>query len=105
MSIKRKARSRLVKLASVPVDSGGLLHSPDVGGTGLVINPLTGNVFNANSAANTVSVIGSHRNMVVSTISTGADPFTLAVDPNTGTIFVIMRALNRIGAFEDKFTP
>ncbi len=42
------------RVTHTPVPSGGALNDPDVGGDGVVVNPVTGNVFNANTGADSV---------------------------------------------------
>lgn len=103
--LRKDSAERLVKLASVEVESGGTPRSDDVGGTGLVVSPKSGRVFNANTFANSISVLDGTRDQVVETIPTGEDPFTLTVNPATGEVFVALRRINRLGRFLDEFGP
>ena len=56
------------RVTHTPVPSGGALNDPDVGGDGVVVNPVTGNVFNANTGADSVSVIDGGSNAALATI-------------------------------------
>ena len=52
-------------------------------------NPTTSTVYVANSVVpGTVSVINGQTNTVTATISVGAAPFGIAVNPKTGTVYV-----------------
>ncbi|MBP7961504.1 MAG: DUF11 domain-containing protein [Caldilineaceae bacterium] len=77
-------------LATTPVGRGGGARDEDVGGTGLVVNLVTGHVFNTNSADNTVTVLNAN-GQVLATVGTGVDPFTAVVNPATNVVFVGMR--------------
>lgn len=90
-------------LGTIPVDSGGALSSPDVGGTGLAVNPNTGNVFNVNTGAATLSVIDGERDRLVDTIVLGEDPFPIAINAKTNTVFVGLRRSGRIIKIEDSY--
>lgn len=87
--------------ASIPVGSGGDLKSADVGGSGLAINLATGNVFNANTGAGTLSVIDSVTNRVKATVTVGAHPYPVAANGQTNTIFVGQRAPGALIKLED----
>ncbi|MEZ4620699.1 MAG: hypothetical protein R2867_35030 [Caldilineaceae bacterium] len=77
--------------ATLRVGSGGEVGAETVGGTGLAVNPTTGNVFNANSADGTLSVISGSQQRVIATIEIGIDPFPVAVNPLTNDVFVGLR--------------
>ncbi len=83
-------------LTKTTVGNGGGSRDPNVGGTGLVVDLVTGNVFNANTADNTVSVMSAN-GQLLDTVATGNDPFTAVVNPATKVVFVGMRdALNLV---------
>ena len=77
-------------LVTTPVGRGGGARDANVGGTGLVVNLVTGHVFNTNSADNTVTVMNAN-GQVLATVGTGVDPFTAVVNPATNVVFVGMR--------------
>jgi hypothetical protein len=82
------------------VPSGGDVNSENVGGDGIVVNPVSGNVFVANTGADSVSMLGSEGSTYLAEIGTGDDPFPAAVDPATSVVFVGLRdgsALIEIG--------
>ncbi|RME61532.1 MAG: hypothetical protein D6790_07650, partial [Caldilineae bacterium] len=99
----KQSAHQVTRRATIPVGDGGGNNDPNVGGTGLIVNPNTGNVFNANTIENTVSVI-SPDDKLLATVSTGPDPFMLTVDPGANTIYVALRAANRIQKIKDAFT-
>ena len=82
--------------ATIPVGDGGAVDSPLVGGSGLVVNPITGNVFNVNTAGRSLSVIDGTQNRVTTTIALGDDPFPAAVNTRTRTVFVGLRTPGRL---------
>lgn len=89
--------------ATLRVGNSGSLDSIDVGGTGLVVNPTTGNVFNANTADGTMSVINGSQQRVIATVATGSDPFPVAVNPTTGVVLVGLRSENALVKIDDTF--
>jgi YVTN family beta-propeller protein len=97
------ADGRFLATGTVPVGGSGNSRDPTVGGMGLVVNPTTGNVFVANSADNTVSVLDGERDQVVATLSTGPDPTHLAVNRETGMVYATLRAVNRLARFMDRY--
>ena len=82
--------------ATVAVGSSGVITSPQVGGAGLAINPATGLVYNANTAAGTVSVIERGGARVVETIQTLGDPFAIAADGVRNHVYIGLRASGRL---------
>jgi YVTN family beta-propeller protein len=46
-------------------------------------------VYVADSHSDTVTVIDGARNRVVKTINSGKNPYAVAVDPNSGHIYVL----------------
>ncbi len=48
---------------------------------GVGVNPLTNGVYVANAGSNTVSVIDGNSNAVVATVTTGATPLGVGVNP------------------------
>ncbi len=85
------------------VEDGGSLTSPDVGGSGLIVNPVTGNVFNANTAANSASILDGVEDRVKVTVALGDDPFPIAVNRETNTVYIGLRAPGRVVKFEDSY--
>ena len=90
-------------LQTIPVGDGGPVDSPQVGGTGIVVNPVTGNVFNVNTAAGTLSVIHGENNYVKSTIPLGTDPYTIAIDPVRNFIYVALRGSGSVIKVQDGY--
>ena len=91
--------------ATLRVGSGGNVQDIDVGGTGLAVNPTTGNVFNANTADGTLSVISGSQQRVIATLAIGTDPFSVAVNPLTNVVFVGLRSENVLIKVKDGFIP
>ena len=89
--------------ADINVGNGGDLASPLVGGAGLAIDLATGNVFNANTGVHTLSVIDSVQNRVKATIGLGDDPFPVAVNAVTKTVFVGLRTPGRLIKIDDNY--
>lgn len=73
------------------------------GGGGLVVNQRTNNVFVANSKDNTVSVIDGYTYRVKATINVAEDPFGMAVDSMTNTVFVGHRRANIVWMLGDVY--
>ncbi|MCB0187226.1 MAG: hypothetical protein KDE31_23325 [Caldilineaceae bacterium] len=91
--------------ATLRVGSGGNVADIAVGGTGLAVNPTTGNLFNANTADGTLSVISGSQQRVLTTIAIGTDPFPVAVNPLTNVVFVGLRSANALVKVNDTFRP
>lgn len=98
----KESTSSIRRLATIPVGSSGSDRDPNVGGSGLVINPETNNLFVADTADGTVTVIGPD-NRVVATVAVGTDPFEVAVNRTTQTVYVTLRAINRLVKIGDTF--
>ncbi|MBP7961013.1 MAG: DUF11 domain-containing protein [Caldilineaceae bacterium] len=90
-------------LQTIPVGDGGPVDSPQVGGTGIVVNPVTGNVFNVNTAAGTLSVIHGENNYVKSIIPLGTDPYTIAIDPVRNFIYIALRGSGSVIKVQDGY--
>lgn len=82
--------------ATVAVESSGVITSPLIGGAGLAVNPATGLVYNANTAAGTVSVIDRGGLRVLDTIPTRGDPFAIAADGAHNIVYIGLRASGRL---------
>ncbi|HHY55458.1 MAG TPA: DUF11 domain-containing protein [Chloroflexi bacterium] len=82
--------------ATVAVESSGAITSPLVGGAGLTVNPATGYVYNANTAAGTVSVLEAGGGRVRETIPTLGDPFALAADGARNYVYIGLRTSGRL---------
>jgi YVTN family beta-propeller protein len=89
------------KVGTVPVGQSGNSRDPNVGGMGLAVDTATGNIFVANSRDNTVSVISGTSHQVAHTLSTGPDPFHIAVNAVTRIVYVVLRQANRLAFFWD----
>ena len=76
-----------------------------MGGTGLAVNPTTGNIFNADTADGTLSVLDAAQQRVIATVPTGVDPFPVAVNPVTNVVFVGLRSQNALVKIDDTFRP
>jgi len=100
--IEKRSTSQLVTIATIRVGNSGSDRAPEVGGTGLTINPVTNNLFVADTAAGTVTVIGPN-NTVVATVAVGTDPYEIAVNKTTQTVYVTLRAANKLAKFADGF--
>ncbi len=84
--------------AFIAIGKGG----EDAGG-GLAVNPTTSHVFFTNSLANSVSVVSGASDQVIATEPVGLDPFGIAVDGDTGRVFVGNRVSNNLNVFPDPF--
>jgi len=93
----------LTKTATVQVGSSGSNRSGDVGGTGLAVNAVTGNLFITDTYDGTLTVISGQTDQVVATIPTGEDPYEVAINPVTNQVFVSLRRVNRIHKFTDGY--
>ncbi len=91
------------KVATVPVGQSGSSRASTVGGLGLAADTATGNVFVTNSQDSTVSVIDGRSNQVTHTLSTGPDPFRIAVNSVTRMVYVVLRAGSRLAWFRDVY--
>ncbi|MGB5049331.1 MAG: SdrD B-like domain-containing protein [Caldilineaceae bacterium] len=100
--IEKRSMNSLLTMATLPVGDSGSDRSPNVGGTGLAINPDTNNLFVADTAAGTVTVIGP-ANTVVATVDVGVDPYEIAVNRKTQTVYITLRAINKLGKLADGF--
>lgn len=69
--------------------------------TGLAYDPSRGEVFVANGANNSVSVISDTNDSVVSTVQVGQDPLGLVYDPSTSQVFVADHLGNSISVISD----
>ena len=100
--IEKRTMTDLRTMATIPVGDSGSDRSGDVGGTGLVINPATNNLFVTDTAAGTVTVIGP-ANTVVATVNVGLDPYEIALYRKTQTLYITLRAGNKLAKFDDGF--
>jgi len=89
-----------LRQATIPVGDSGLSRDPLVGGAGLAVNPVSGLVVNVNTADNTLSLIDGGSNQVRNTLDTGNDPFSAAIDPSTGLIYISLRQGAKIQIFQ-----
>lgn len=83
--------------------SGGDLASEAVGGAGLGVVIVTGNVFNANTGANNLTVIDGPSDGVLATIGLGNDPFPLAIDQSRKIVYIGLRAPGRVIKLADTY--
>ena len=90
-------------LKTIPVGDGGAVSSPQVGGTGIAINPVTGNVLNVNTAAGTMSVIHGQNDYVKTTVTLGTDPYSIAIDPVRNFIYVGLRSSGSVIKVSDGY--
>ncbi|MBX3053118.1 MAG: carboxypeptidase regulatory-like domain-containing protein [Caldilineaceae bacterium] len=90
-------------LKTIPVGDGGDVKSPQVGGTGIAVNPTTGNVFNVNTAAGTMTVIHGQNDSVKATVTLGTDPYTIAIDPVHNFLYIGLRSTGSIIKVVDSY--
>lgn len=93
------APSGASRIGTVLVGNGGA-----EGGTGIAVNPTTGHVFVANSAANSVTVIDGPSMGVMATVPVGNNPGMVGANPTTGRVYVGNRGDNTVQAILDTFT-
>ncbi|NPA91666.1 MAG: hypothetical protein GXO55_09515 [Chloroflexi bacterium] len=85
-------------ITRVPVGKGGY-----DGGAGLVVNERTNNIFVANSKDNTITVLDGYTHRVWATIPVAEDPYALAVEFPTNTIYVGHRASSIVWMLGDVY--
>lgn len=91
------------RLSTQPLPSGGNITSPDVGGAAMGINPTTGNLFNVNTGANSLSVVDTSSLGQVATVGLGSDPFALAVDGVLKRVYVGLRQSGNLVKLDDTY--
>jgi uncharacterized repeat protein (TIGR01451 family) len=91
------------RLSTQAIPSGGNVSSPDVGGTALALNAATGNLFNVNTGARSLSVVDSGTLGIVGTVALGEDPFALAIDSSRNRVYVGLRAQGRLVKLVDSY--
>lgn len=91
----------LFSTQSIP--NGGSIDSSDVGGAALSINPATGNLFNVNTGADSLSVIDVTSLGNVGTVGLGSDPFALAIDTTNNRVYVGLRESGRLVKLDDTY--
>ncbi|HXF63244.1 MAG TPA: hypothetical protein VNK95_16575, partial [Caldilineaceae bacterium] len=91
------------RFSTQPLPSGGSIFSSQVGGTGLEANPATNHVFNVNTGANSLSVLNGFTNGVLATVPLGTDPFAVAVNGDTNTVFVGLRSSGNLVKLTDNY--
>jgi len=89
----------------VRVGNSGDIKDPDVGGTGLLVNPLNGHVLNVDTAEDRITLIDGTTDQVSGTVQTGDDPFTLTLNPGNGIVYVALRRGNGLATFMDPASP
>ncbi|MGB5050299.1 MAG: SdrD B-like domain-containing protein, partial [Caldilineaceae bacterium] len=103
--LQRQGVAQYSRRADIRVGNGGDVKDPDVGGTGLALNPVNGHILNLNTADDSISFIDGTTDRVIRTIQTGDDPFTLAINPHNGLVYLALRRGNRLATFVDGPTP
>src|ERR1017187_8501737 len=68
---------------------------------GIAYDSAKGEVFVANAASNTVSVISDSTNAVVATVAVGSGPGIVAYDPAKGEVFVSNGGSNTVSVISD----
>jgi YVTN family beta-propeller protein len=99
-AIYQSSPTGLTRLTDVAIGEGG-----GDGGGGVIVDTATGNAFFTNSLSNTVSVIGGSSNSVVFTHPVGPNPFGIAVDTSTRTVFAGNRDNNVLEIIPDIYGP
>jgi uncharacterized repeat protein (TIGR01451 family) len=83
--------------------NGGDLNDPEVGGAGLALNSTTGNLFNVNTEADSLSVIDTVTLGTVATVALGNDPFAVTIDEASNGVYVGLRATGRLIKLTDNY--
>jgi YVTN family beta-propeller protein len=80
--------------------SGAVLHKFALGtGTfGVAADPLTNRVYTSNRNTNALSVIDANSDTVSATMTESAVPYALAVNPDTGHLFIVLANSNVVRA-------
>ncbi|MEX1020461.1 MAG: hypothetical protein WDZ49_12430, partial [Litorilinea sp.] len=89
------------RLTAPAIPSGGDIDTAEVGGAGLLVNPATGQIFTANTGADSISRIEGVNDTLADTVDTAAGPFVLALDVNRDVIFVGFRNAGQVAKFID----
>jgi uncharacterized repeat protein (TIGR01451 family) len=85
------------------IASGGDLNDPNVGGAGLDFNPATGNLFNVNTGADSLSVFDSVTLGEVGSVVLGDDPFAITVDGTRNQVYLGLRDSGRLIKLADTY--
>lgn len=88
------------RLTAPAIPSGGDIATAQVGGAGLLVNPATGQIYTANTGDGSISRVEGVNDILVETVPTGDDPYVLALDPATNTIFVGLRAAGQVAKLD-----
>jgi uncharacterized repeat protein (TIGR01451 family) len=88
---------------AITIPTGGDVGSSQVGGAGLEVNPKTENVFNVNTGADNVSVVDGFSNGVLATVGLGDDPFSIAINAETNTVFIGLRGSGNLVKLADEY--
>jgi YVTN family beta-propeller protein len=91
------------RFATQEIPSGGAIASPLVGGTGLEVNPSTGNLFVVNTGADSLTVIDGVTLGVVGTVVLGDDPFAVAINSRINEVYIGLRSPGRLIKLEDTY--
>ena len=83
--------------------SGGNISLPDVGGTALALNGATGNLFNVNTGAASLSVIDVATVVDIGSVGLGTDPFAIAIDESRNQVYVGLRDGGALIKLEDVY--
>jgi DNA-binding beta-propeller fold protein YncE len=86
------------------VPSGGSPVSQDVGGSGLEVSRATGKIYNLNTGADNLSILNVSGDSlyIVQTVALGDDPFAIAINNTTNTVFIGLRAPGRLVKIADQ---
>jgi YVTN family beta-propeller protein len=91
------------RFATLPIASGGSLSDPNVGGAALDYNATTGNLFNVNTGADSVSVFDADTLGTIGNVALGNDPFAIAVDDTRNQVYLGLRATGRLIKLDDTY--
>jgi YVTN family beta-propeller protein len=85
-----------------PVVANSVIATVPVGSrpTAIAYDPSNGNVYVANIATNSVSVIQGSTNSVLATVRVGAAPRAITFDPSNGDLYVANRNDNTVSVIE-----
>jgi uncharacterized repeat protein (TIGR01451 family) len=89
--------------ATRDIPSGGAIASSLVGGTGIEINPSTGNLFITNTGEDSLTVMDATTLGPLATVALGDDPFAVAINRLFNEVYVGLRTPGRLIKLVDAY--
>jgi YVTN family beta-propeller protein len=89
--------------ATRSIPSGGDPNSAAVGGVGIAVNQTTGNLFIANTGANSLTVVDGDSDAAIATVALGNEPFAIAVDDSRNKVYTGLRLLGKLIKLDDNY--